>query len=275
MKTNKGSINSNISGLIAIILMGFPVYWMVTTSFKPKGDILSTNPTLIPRAFSLSNYSQAINKDGFTQALLNSVIVVIFTVLISISIALFAAIAVARMRFRGKRIYVASILLVQMLPLSALLIPLYLLLSRLGLTDKLAGVILTYIAFVLPFVVWTLRGFLVNIPAELEEAALMDGCSKPQAYRLVLFPLMAPGLVATAIFAFIQAWNEFLLAYILLSSEDNATMPIWLAGFTNRFGTDWGPLMAASTITAIPVVIFFTMIQDKIATGVTAGAVKG
>jgi N,N'-diacetylchitobiose transport system permease protein len=275
MKTNKGSINSNISGLIAIILMGFPVYWMVTTSFKPKGDILSTNPTLIPRTFSLSNYSQAINKEGFTQALLNSIIVVIFTVLISISIALFAAIAVARMRFRGKRIYVASILLVQMLPLSALLIPLYLLLSRLGLTDKLAGVILTYIAFVLPFVVWTLRGFLVNIPAELEEAALMDGCSKPQAYRLVLFPLMAPGLVATAIFAFIQAWNEFLLAYILLSSEDNATMPIWLAGFTNRFGTDWGPLMAASTITAIPVVIFFTMIQDKIATGVTAGAVKG
>lgn len=275
MKTNKGSINSNISGLIAIILMGFPVYWMVTTSFKPKGDILSTNPTLIPRAFSLSNYSQAINKEGFTQALLNSVIVVIFTVLISISVALFAAIAVARMRFRGKRIYVASILLVQMLPLSALLIPLYLLLSRLGLTDKLAGVILTYIAFVLPFVVWTLRGFLVNIPAELEEAALMDGCSKPQAYRLVLFPLMAPGLVATAIFAFIQAWNEFLLAYILLSSEDNATMPIWLAGFTNRFGTDWGPLMAASTITAIPVVIFFTLIQDKIATGVTTGAVKG
>ena len=275
MKTNKGSINSNISGLIAIILMGFPVYWMVTTSFKPKGDILSTNPTLIPRAFSLSNYSQAINKEGFTQALFNSVIVVIFTVLISISVALFAAIAVARMRFRGKRIYVASILLVQMLPLSALLIPLYLLLSRLGLTDKLAGVILTYIAFVLPFVVWTLRGFLVNIPTELEEAALMDGCSKPQAYRLVLFPLMAPGLAATAIFAFIQAWNEFLLAYILLSSEDNATMPIWLAGFTNRFGTDWGPLMAASTITAIPVVIFFTLIQDKIATGVTAGAVKG
>lgn len=275
MRTKKSTINSNISGVIAIILMGFPVYWMVTTSFKPKGDILSTNPTLIPRAFSLSNYSQAINKEGFTQALLNSVIVVIFTVLISISVALFAAIAVARMRFRGKRIYVASILLVQMLPLSALLIPLYLLLSRLGLTDRLAGVILTYIAFVLPFVVWTLRGFLVNIPAELEEAALMDGCSKPQAYRLVLFPLMAPGLVATAIFAFIQAWNEFLLAYILLSSEANATMPIWLAGFTNRFGTDWGPLMAASTITAIPVVIFFTLIQDKIATGVTAGAVKG
>jgi N,N'-diacetylchitobiose transport system permease protein len=190
-------------------------------------------------------------------------------------VALFASIAVARMKFKGKRTFVATILLVQMLPLSALLIPIYLLLSRFNLTDKLSGVVLTYLAFVLPFVIWTLRGFLVNIPAELEEAALVDGCTKPQAYRLVLFPLMAPGLVATAIFAFIQAWNEFLLAYILLSSQDNATMPIWLAGFTNRFGTDWGPLMAASTLTALPVVIFFTRIQDKIATGVTAGAVKG
>ena len=248
---------------------------MITTSFKPKGDILSTDPTLLPRSLTLSNYVEAVTKEGFVRALINSLIVVFFTVTISLFVALFASIAVARMKFKGKRTYVATILLVQMLPLSALLIPIYLLLSRFNLTDKLSGVILTYLAFVLPFVIWTLRGFLVNIPAELEEAALVDGCTRPQAYRLVLFPLMAPGLVATAIFAFIQAWNEFLLAYIILSSQDNATMPIWLAGFTNRFGTDWGPLMAASTLTALPVVIFFTRIQDKIATGVTAGAVKG
>ena len=275
MKRSSSSIFSNASGIVAIVLMGFPVYWMLTTSFKPKGDILSTNPTLLPRSFTLSNYVEAVTKEGFVRALINSLIVVFFTVTISLFVALFASIAVARMKFNGKRIYVATILLVQMLPLSALLIPIYLLLSRFNLTDKLSGVILTYLAFVLPFVIWTLRGFLVNIPAELEEAALVDGCTKPQAYRLVLFPLMAPGLVATAIFAFIQAWNEFLLAYILLSSQDNATMPIWLAGFTNRFGTDWGPLMAASSLTALPVVIFFTRIQDKIATGVTAGAVKG
>ncbi len=275
MRRSSSSTFSNASGIVAIVLMGFPVYWMITTSFKPKGDILSTNPTLLPRSFTLSNYVEAVTKEGFVRALINSLIVVFFTVTISLFVALFASIAVARMKFKGKRTYVATILLVQMLPLSALLIPIYLLLSRFNLTDKLSGVILTYLAFVLPFVIWTLRGFLVNIPAELEEAALVDGCTKPQAYRLVLFPLMAPGLVATAIFAFIQAWNEFLLAYILLSSQDNATMPIWLAGFTNRFGTDWGPLMAASTLTALPVVIFFTRIQDKIATGVTAGAVKG
>ncbi len=275
MKRSSSSIFSNASGIVAIVLMGFPVYWMITTSFKPKGDILSTDPTLLPRSFTLSNYVEAVTKEGFVRALINSLIVVFFTVTISLFVALFASIAVARMKFKGKRTYVATILLVQMLPLSALLIPIYLLLSRFNLTDKLSGVILTYLAFVLPFVIWTLRGFLVNIPAELEEAALVDGCTRPQAYRLVLFPLMAPGLVATAIFAFIQAWNEFLLAYIILSSQDNATMPIWLAGFTNRFGTDWGPLMAASTLTALPVVIFFTRIQDKIATGVTAGAVKG
>lgn len=275
MRRSSSSTFSNASGIVAIVLMGFPVYWMITTSFKPKGDILSTNPTLLPRSFTLSNYVEAVTKEGFVRALINSLIVVFFTVTISLFVALFASIAVARMKFKGKRTYVATILLVQMLPLSALLIPIYLLLSRFNLTDKLSGVVLTYLAFVLPFVIWTLRGFLVNIPAELEEAALVDGCTRPQAYRLVLFPLMAPGLVATAIFAFIQAWNEFLLAYILLSSQDNATMPIWLAGFTNRFGTDWGPLMAASTLTALPVVIFFTRIQDKIATGVTAGAVKG
>jgi len=275
MKNARSSKFANILGIFAIVLMGFPVYWMVTTSFKPKDEILTVSPSLVPHSFTLTNYIQAITKDGFLQALWNSVIVVFFTVIISMAVALFAAIAVARMQFRGKRIYIASILLVQMLPLTALLIPLFLLLTKLNLTDKLFGVILTYVAFVLPFVVWTLRGFLVNIPTELEEAALVDGCTKPQAYRRILFPLMAPGLVATAIFAFIQAWNEFLLAYILLSSPAKATMPVWLAGYTNRFGTDWGPLMAASTIAAIPVVIFFSLIQNRIATGITAGAVKG
>jgi N,N'-diacetylchitobiose transport system permease protein len=162
-----------------------------------------------------------------------------------------------------------------MLPLSALIIPLFLLLTRLQLTNTIGGLALTYVAFILPFTIWTLRGFLANIPTDIEEAALVDGCTRVQAYRHVLLPLMAPGLVATAIFAFIQAWNEFLLAYIIMQSQENLTLPVWLAGFTTRTGTDWGPLMAASTVTAIPVVIFFSLIQKRIATGVTAGAVKG
>ena len=271
----KRSYLANALGVLASCVMGFPVYWMLTTSFKDKGDILSTSPTLWPSSWTLDNYAQALNREGFLQALLNSAQVVAVTVAVSMLVATFAAIAVARMRFRGRSAYVVSILLVQLVPLSALLLPLYLLLTNLGMVDSLPGLALTYIAFVLPFVVWTLRGFLVNIPVELEEAALVDGCTRPQAYLRVLFPLMAPGLVATAIFAFIQAWNEFLLAYILLSSEDKVTMPVWLASFITRRGTEWGPLMAASTLSAIPVVIFFMLIQDRMAQGVTAGAVKG
>ena len=274
MKT-KSSPFANVIGLVSVFLMGFPVYWMVITSIRPKEEILSTEPTLIPMHVTLANYVQALTKDGFFQAFKNSLLVVSITVVLSMAVATLAAIAVARMNFKGKGFYIVSILLVQMIPLSALLIPLYLLLTKLHLTDSLFGLVLTYLAFVLPFVVWTLRGFLINIPLDLEEAALVDGCTRPQAYRRILFPLMAPGLVATAIFAFIQAWNEFLLAYILLSSQSKATMPVWLGAFTTQRGTDWGPLMAASTLCALPVVAFFLIIQDKLTQGVTAGAVKG
>lgn len=272
---SKSSIFANISGIFFIILMGFPVYWMVTTSFKKPEEVISTEPTLIPSSLSLENYRKAFSRDGFFSSLQNSLIVVLVTVLISLILATFASIAIARMRFKGKRTFITFLLIIQMLPLTALIIPLFLLLTKLHLTNKLTGLSITYVAFILPFTVWTLRGFLANIPTELEDAALVDGCNRFQAYRYVLMPLMAPGLVATAIFAFIQAWNEFLLAYIIMQSQDKLTLPVWLAGFTTRTGTDWGPLMAASTITALPVVIFFALIQKRIATGVTAGAVKG
>jgi len=271
----KSSIHANISGFFAIIFMGFPVYWMVTTSFKNRQDVLSTEPTILPRSFTIENYQNAFSREGFYTSLRNSLIVVLITVAISLFLATFASVAIARTKFTGKRSFISALLIVQMLPLSALIIPLFLLLTRLQLTNTIGGLALTYVAFILPFTIWTLRGFLANIPTDIEEAALVDGCTRVQAYRHVLLPLMAPGLVATAIFAFIQAWNEFLLAYIIMQSQENLTLPVWLASFTTRTGTDWGPLMAASTVTAIPVVIFFSLIQKRIATGVTAGAVKG
>ncbi|KRO30865.1 MAG: sugar ABC transporter permease [Actinobacteria bacterium BACL2 MAG-121220-bin52] len=271
----KSSVYANISGFFAIIFMGFPVYWMVTTSFKNRQDVLSTEPTILPRSFTIENYQNAFSREGFYTSLRNSLIVVLITVAISLFLATFASVAIARTKFTGKRSFISALLIVQMLPLSALIIPLFLLLTRLQLTNTIGGLALTYVAFILPFTIWTLRGFLANIPTDIEEAALVDGCTRVQAYRHVLLPLMAPGLVATAIFAFIQAWNEFLLAYIIMQSQENLTLPVWLASFTTRTGTDWGPLMAASTVTAIPVVIFFSLIQKRIATGVTAGAVKG
>lgn len=271
----RSSIFANISGVFAIVLMGFPVYWMVSTSLKKREEVISVDPRFLPSSLTLDNYRNAFAREGFATSLRNSIIVVLVTVVISLFLATFASVAIARTKFRGKKSFITSLLIVQMLPLSALIIPLFLLLTKLQLTNKLGGLAITYVAFILPFTIWTLRGFLANIPVDIEEAALVDGCTRTQAYRYVLLPLMAPGLVATAIFAFIQAWNEFLLAYIIMQSQDNLTLPVWLASFTTRTGTDWGPLMAASTVVAIPVVLFFSLIQKRIATGVTSGAVKG
>lgn len=266
---------SNLIGLIFLVFLGFPVYWMVSTSFKAPAEVLVASPSILPTSFSLENYFMAFEKEYFIGSIINSAIVVAVTVVISLFLAMTASFALARMKFKGKSTLTVLLLLVQMVPLTALIIPLFLQLSSLGLVNTQPGLIMTYIAFVLPFVIWTLRGFLAGIPQELEEAALVDGCSRPKAFIYIIFPLMAPGLVATGVYAFIQAWNEFLLAYIIMSSQENQTLPVWLAGFTTRTGTDWGPLMAASVIAAIPAVVLFLIFQKKLAVGVTAGAVKG
>jgi len=164
---------------------------------------------------------------------------------------------------------------VQMVPLNALVIPIYLLLDSVNQVDSLLGVIAYYLAVVLPFMVWTLRGFVHNIPPDLEEAAMVDGASRVGAFMRIVFPLVAPGLVATAIFGFIQAWNEYIIAYVLLSSSSKQTLTIWLASFTTQHGTDWGGLMAGATLTSLPVVVFFLLVQRRVAGGLTAGAVKG
>jgi N,N'-diacetylchitobiose transport system permease protein len=186
-----------------------------------------------------------------------------------------AALALAKFRFYGRGAFIVLILGVQMVPLNALIIPLYIQLSRAGLTNELSGVIITYLTFVLPFTVWTLRGFMLGIPRELEEAAMVDGSTRLGAFVRILVPLVAPGLVATSIFAFVVAWNEFLIAYVFLNDPEKQTLTVWLAGFTTQRGTDWGPLMAGATLTALPVVVFFLLIHRKIAFGLTAGAVRG
>ncbi len=172
----------------------------------------------------------------------------------------------------------------KMVPLAALIIPLYIMMSRfndvrgvnhvLG-VDKLGGVIVMYLTFVLPFTVWTLRGFLLGVPKELEESAMVDGTTRFGAFVRILLPLVGPGLVATSIFAFIQAWNEFLIAYVFLHTPEKQTLMVWLAGFTTLRGTEWGPLMAGATLCSLPVIVFFLLVQRRIAFGLTAGAVKG
>lgn len=262
-------------GLALFALIVFPIYWMVATAFKPGKQILSLTPVWVPWPPTLENFQEAIARPFFLQDVQNSVMVVVATVGISITVAFLAAVAVARYHFRGKAAFVALVMGVQLVPLNALVIPLYLLLDGAGLTDTLAGVVLSYLAFVLPFMVWTLTGFVANIPPDLEEAAMIDGCSRLGTLWRILLPLAAPGLVATAIYGFVQAWNEYIVAYILLSSPRNQTLTVWLASFTTNHGTDWGGLMAGATITSAPVVVFFLLVQRHFAAGLTAGAVKG
>ena len=265
----------NAVALLVFAVMVFPVYWMVATAFKRGEDIFANTPVWFPYHPTLSNFGDAIHHSHFWADVKNSVIIVGVVVAMSLVLALLAALALAKFRFYGRRAFIVLVIGVQMIPLNALIIPIYLVLSKAHQVDKLSGVIVTYLTFVLPFTIWTLRGFLIGVPRELEEASMVDGTTRFGAFLRILLPLVGPGLVATSIFAFIQAWNEFIMAYVLLHSPTKQTLTVWLASFGGSHGTAWGPLMAGATLTALPVVIFFVLVQRKIAFGLTAGAVRG
>jgi N,N'-diacetylchitobiose transport system permease protein len=265
----------NAVAVVLFVVMVFPVFWMISTAFKPDDQIIGANPTWFSLHPTLAHFRAAIHTPFFWTDVKNSLIIVCTTVAISIALAFLAAIALAKYRFTGRKLFIVLMIGIQMLPQAGLIIPLYVVLARYHQVNALTGVILTYMTFALPFSVWTLRGFIINIPRELEEAAMVDGNSRLGAFVKILLPLAAPGLVATSVFAFITSWNEYIFANVILTDQQNQTLTVWLSYFygTSR-ATDWGGLMAASTLTAIPVVIFFLLVQRKIAFGLTAGAVK-
>ncbi|MFE0462511.1 carbohydrate ABC transporter permease [Kitasatospora sp. NPDC058965] len=264
----------NTAAVLFCLVWIFPVYWMVNTAFKPYGDILRSTPRFLPVPFSLANFGDAVRKPGFLTDLGNSLLVTGAVVLVAVVVAFFAAVALARFRFAGRRGYLIGVLVLQMVPLPALVIPVFLSLKSAHLLNSLLGLGLTYVAVVLPFTLWTLRGFLHGIPVELEEAAMVDGAGRLTVVRRILLPLMAPGTIATSVFAFITAWNDYLFADVLLKDQGHQTLPVWLVSFSTATGTDYGGLIAASTLSALPVVVFFTVIQRRLVAGMTAGAVK-
>jgi N,N'-diacetylchitobiose transport system permease protein len=269
----------DVVGIAVFVVMIFPVYWMISTAFKADDQINSLKPTWFPLHPTLAHFGAAMHRPYFWSSVVNSVIIVTVTVAIAMALSFLAAVALAKFRFTGRKLFIVLMIGIQMLPQAGLIIPLYVVLRRYHVTQDrfvLFGVILTYMTFVLPFCVWTLRGFLLAIPKELEEAAMVDGSSRLGAFVRILLPLVAPGLVATSVFAFITSWNEYIFASVLLSNQSKQTVTVWLSYFygTGRH-TDWGGLMAGSTLTAIPVVIFFLLVQRKIAFGLTSGAVKG
>ncbi len=265
----------NAAAVVAFILFAFPVYWMMSTAFKQGSDIQSYTPKFIPWPPTLQNFVTAVTQENFGDYARNSVLVTLTTVALALVVGLLAAVAVARARFRGRKAFVLLVVIAQMAPFEALLIPMFLVLRGLHLLNQLPALVITYFIFTLPFTIWSLRGFVAGIPVELEEAAMVDGASRPQAFFKVVLPLLGPGLVATSIFGFITAWNEFLFAYSVMRDNANYTLPVWLVSFQTAFGTDWGGTMAASTLFTLPVLVFFLIIQNRMVGGVTAGAVKG
>ncbi|GAA4706788.1 carbohydrate ABC transporter permease [Nocardioides conyzicola] len=269
-------VTANVVGLVAFVVAAFPVYWMINSSFLDRNEIRNPVPTWVPFGGDLDNFRTVFETDQFVNAMKISLMVTLLTIVVALAFAFVAAVAVSRFRFRGRMSFIVTLLVIQMIPVEGLFISQYKMLETMDLLNTVVGLSLVYVSLVLPFTIWTLRGFVAGVPYELEEAAMMDGCSRTQAFFRITFPLLAPGLVATGVFGFIQAWNEFSLALIVMTREDHRTLPLWLSTFTdvNR-GTDWGGIMAGSTLIAVPVIIFFLVVQGRMVSGLTAGGVKG
>lgn len=278
----KRQVTQVVLSAIAVVIFlvsVFPVYWMINTSLLPNNVIRGPEPLFWPEQFTLRNYELVLSGEGrapFLPALGNSLMVTLLTVMVALLFAFLAALAVTRFRFRGRKAFILTILVIQMIPGEAMIVSTFRVLDGWQLLNTIAGLTLVYVATVLPFTIWTLRGFVNGVPIELEEAAMIDGCTRTQAFWRVTFPLLAPGLVATGVFAFIQAWNEFLLALVVMSRPEMMTLPVWLRTFQQATQTtNWAAIMAGSTLMAIPVIIFFLAVQGRMTSGLVAGAVKG
>jgi len=271
----------NGAGVLVALVTLFPIAWMVSTAFKPSQEIFSLTPHLTPTHPTLGNFSEVISGSvsGIGSVWLffrNSIAVTLATVLLASVVSLLASVAVARFRFRFRASVLIMLLVVQMIPGQALIIALFLDFNRVGLLENLAGLIVVYAAQALPVSIWMLRNFVATVPKELEEAAAIDGASARTIFWRILFPLVMPGLVATSIFAFITAYNEFIVALTFLGQAHSAyTLPIYVTYFFGRGGAQWGPIMAASTMYTIPVMIFFLIVRRRLVGGLVAGAVKG
>ncbi len=253
----------------------FPLAWMISTSLKPTEDTYVIPPLWIPTHPTLHSYRMILGIQNFPRYFLNSGIVSLSTTVLAMLFAGFAGYGFARFRFRGSRVLMIFTLMTQMFPGILLVIPYFSLMSATGLLNTYPALVIAYTSFSLPFCTWMLKGFFDSIPAELDEAAMIDGCSRTSAFLRVILPLSAPGLVATAIFSFLVAWNEFLFAVVLTSTPDMYLVTVGIASNIGQFRIQWNDLMAASVLATLPTIILYAFLERYLVQGLTAGAVKG
>ena len=264
------------AGIVIVLYSFLPLLWMISLAFKPPSDIVSGKPQFWPTTWSFDNFTTVFSQPLFTKALVNSIGIALIATLVSVVIAMFAAYAIARLEFRGKKLLLSLALGIAMFPQAALVGPLFNMWRGLGIYDTWIGLIIPYMTFALPLSIWTMSAFFRQIPWEMEQAAQVDGATSWQAFRKVIIPLATPGVFTTAIITFFTAWNDFVFA-ISLTSERARTVPAALAFFTgaSQFEQPFGAISAAAVIVTIPVVILVLLFQQRIVSGLTSGAVKG
>ncbi len=262
--------------LAYVVFLGFPLLWLFSTAFKSPAELTKLTPTVFPTNWTWGNFDVAFEQTQLWSALRNSLVVAVATAVITTVIALPASYALARSRSALRTVTIGWILVSQVFPFILIVIPVFIVLRNLGLINTLVGLVLVYVVWALPFTLWMLQGYVGAIPRDLEEAASTDGASRPVILRAIIFPLLLPGLIATSMFAFISAWNEFFFALVIIQDPALQTAPLLLARYVGAEGSvNLGPLAATALITTLPSLIVFGIIQRKLVSGMLSGSVKG
>jgi ABC-type glycerol-3-phosphate transport system permease component len=267
-------MRGRIAAILGLLFLVAPIYLAALASLTPESRLFE-GPVLLPSSTSLEHYRALFSGREFWRPIRNSVTVAGTTTVLCVTLGAFCAYAIARLRFRGKRIVLGTILAISMFPQISIVSPLYLLLRRLGLIDTYPGLVLPYLTFAMPLTVWLLVGYFRQLPEELEDAARLDGAGPLRTLVEVVLPLAAPGLAATAILTFIYCWNEFLFALAFTVGPDRQTVPVAIALFRGQYQVPWGEILAASIVATAPVAVLVLLFQRRIVQGMTAGAVKG
>ncbi|TCC19292.1 carbohydrate ABC transporter permease [Kribbella sindirgiensis] len=265
-----------VAVVVYLVFLGFPLLWLISSSLKSPQEFASITPSLLPKHFDVSNYSDALNEQGLVRGLGNSLQISIYSTILVLIVALPVSYALARFRSRLRPLTNGWILVSQVFPVILIVIPLFMILRPLHLTNTIPGVVIVYMVWSLPFALWMLQGYVAAVPRELEEAASVDGAGRIRTIVSIVMPLLRPGLIATAMFTFISAWNEFFFALVLLQDPELKTLPLVLARFVGAEGqVQFGPLAAASVLATVPSLVFFAFLQRRLTSGLLSGAVKG